>query len=221
MTESRPENNSATDAVDRFGTRAAAEKYNRALVGTKKHQREGAALEKVLDHIKPGSTVLDLPCGTGRLYPQLSRRDFVISCADSSGHMTDIARENIADPNVSFNVCDVLDTGFADNSFDAVICNRLFHHFFESEIRIKALTELGRITRDVLIVSYYGDRCLDAWTFRLKNFLRRRSPTDRVPIPPATFAAEAVAAGLRIVEEVQARPYVSMHTYAVLRHVAG
>ena len=208
--------NSATDAKNRFGSRHAAEKYNQALVGTRKHQREGAALEKVLDHIKPGSTVLDFPCGTGRLYPQLSRRQFKITGADSSWHMADIARTNIGEDSVQFGVSDVLNTAFADNSFDAVICNRLFHHFFEPEIRQTALSELWRITRNVLIVSYYSDRCLDAYTFRMKNFLRGRSPTDRVPVPPEVFADDARAAGLKIIEEVQARPLVSMQTYAVL-----
>ena len=214
--------NSAEDALQRFSTKEAAEKYNKALIGTKKHDREMAALAKALDYIPNGARVLDFPCGTGRLYPILIAKGFNVSAADSSWHMASIARKNRNDPPVlegaleNFSVSDVLKTAFVTNAFDAVVCNRLFHHFFEPEIRRTALTELNRIAQKSLVVSYYSTRCLDSYTFKLKNKLRGRKPTDRVPIAPEVFAADAKAAGLKVVAKFASRSIISMQTYAVL-----
>ena len=214
--------NSAEDALQRFSTKEAAEKYNKALIGTKKHEREMAALAKALDYIPNGSSVLDFPCGTGRLYTMLASKGFEISAVDSSWHMASIARGNRPESSSSqgtlqqFAVSDVLKTAFADKSFDAVVCNRLFHHFFESEIRRAAFAELNRITRKSVIVSYYSTRCIDSYTFKLKNKLRGRNPTDRVPIPPEVFQEDAAAGGLKVVAEFASRSIISMQTYAVL-----
>jgi ubiquinone/menaquinone biosynthesis C-methylase UbiE len=214
--------NSAEDALQRFSTKEAAEKYNKALIGTKKHEREMAALAKALDYIPNGSSVLDFPCGTGRLYPMLFAKGFEVSAVDSSWHMASIARGNRSDEPGSeeaterFAVSDVLKTAFADDAFDAVVCNRLFHHFFEPEIRRTAFTELNRISRKTVVVSYYSTHCIDSYTFKLKNKLRGRNPTDRVPIAPEVFSADAAAGGLKVVAEFASRSIISMQTYAVL-----
>jgi SAM-dependent methyltransferase len=214
--------NSAEDALQRFSTKEAAEKYNKALIGTKKHEREMAALSKALDYIPNGSSVLDFPCGTGRLYPKLFAKGFDIIAVDSSWHMASIARANRADQSTSqesqegFAVSDILKTAFADSAFDAVVCNRLFHHFFEPEIRRTAFYELHRIARKSVVVSYYSTRCIDSYIFKLKNKLRGRNPTDRVPIAPEVFAADAAASGLKVVAEFASRSIISMQTYAVL-----
>ena len=82
------------------------------------------------------------------------------------------AIEQGLDASVSFEVADVLDTGLADGQFDAVICNPLFHHFNQSEIRVAALRELSRISSDRLIISFFCSLSLDALTFHLQNLLR-------------------------------------------------
>ncbi len=211
--------NSAEDAIQRFSTREAAEKYNQALVGTKKHIREMKALEIAVGGIPRNSRVLDFPCGTGRLYPLLEEMGYQVTAVDSSYHMAAIARQNRQDPGAQgpgFAVSDVLKTAFCDNAFDAVICNRLFHHFYEKEIRRTALSELARISKGPIVISYYSTHCLDAVTFRIKNGLRKRNPTDRVPIPPSVLAQDARASGLNVVREIRSRSIVSMQTYAVL-----
>ena len=211
--------NSAEDALQRFSTPEAAEKYNQALVGTKKHTREMKALDLAIRDIPRGSRVLDFPCGTGRLYTLLQDRGFEVTAVDSSYHMAATARRNRKGPGIQgpgFAVSDVLKTAFCNDAFDAVICNRLFHHFYEAEIRRKALSELARISKGPVILSYYSTHCLDAFTFKFKNGLRGQNPTDRVPISPSVLAEDSKSAGLAVVREIPSRSIVSMQTYAVL-----
>lgn len=213
------QDNSATDALQRFSTEDAARKYNQALVGTRKDLREQKSIELALRDVPEGSRVLDFPCGTGRLTATLSRMNYLINSADSSWHMTKQARENSESHTITgggYTVMDILNTAFKDDSFDAVICNRLFHHFFEPEIRRQALKELGRICSGTIIVSYFSTKCIDAMTFKLKHFLKGKKPRDRVPISPELFFREIEASGLKIQREIPSRPHVSMQTYVVL-----
>ncbi len=79
-------------------------------------------------------------------------------------------------PDPEFAVRDVMHTGYPDRQFDAVVCNRLFHHFRESEVRIRALTELRRISRGPVIVSFFNAFAIGAVRFHLKHALRRTVP---------------------------------------------
>src|SRR6185312_12802071 len=151
---------------------------------------------------------LDLPCGTGRLLPVLAKAGYRVTAADRSLHMVRLAALNwstwrqeatYAEPEIPFEQCDVLDTPFPNGHFDAVVCSRLFHHFRESEIRVRALRELRRISRGALIVSFFNSFAIDALRFRLKYIMRRKAPQDRIPIPLAFFARDVQQAGLRLV----------------------
>ena len=211
--------NSATEALQRFSTEDAAKKYNQALKGTRKDLREQKSIELAMRDVTEGARVLDFPCGTGRLTATLSRMNYLIISVDSSWHMTNQARENSESRLITgggFSVMNILNTAFKDDSFDAVICNRLFHHFFEPAIRIQALKELCRICSGTIIVSYFSTKCIDAITFKLKHFLKGKQPRDRVPISPELFLREIESSGLKVLREIPSRPHVSMQTYIVL-----
>lgn len=95
---------------------------------------------------------------------------------------------------------------------DAIFCNRLLHHFAQPETRRAALTELGRIARGPLVVSFFNSFALDALVRRLRKQrgIRKRHGVDpRSAVPLRTFAADAAAAGLRIDAKIPARWGVS------------
>ena len=105
-----------------------------------------------------------------------------------------------------FVTASVFATGFADKSFDAVVCNRLLHHFCESEVRIEAIRELARICRGPIIASFFCNWAIDAAVFHLNHFIWGRPATDRIPVWPRVLAEDIRRAGLKAVRWVATRP---------------
>lgn len=174
-----------------------------------------------LKGLKEGGKVLDLPCGAGRLIPDLLALNLDVTEADVAPPMVDEAKRYAAEKGIAervrFEVADVLTTGFADDEFDAVICNRLFHHFNEPEIRVAALKELARISKDRLIISFFCTLSLDALTFHLQNMIRGVKSTDRIPIPYGLFKSECEQAGLRVDRIHPMRAGISRQWYLKLQ----
>ena len=213
-------------AIKRFSAPQVASRYPSAYRAHHwRDQREKQCVLKALDSIPAGSHVLDLPCGTGRLTRLLIDCGFRVTGADVSQAMLVNARSNIASaprprnadafPPVDFDLCDVMHTGYADGQFDAVLCNRLFHHFTESDTRWKALTELRRITRGPVIISFFNTFAVDAVYRKMGHILRRKPPRDRIPIPYATFHNELRAAGFRVFKRIAVCWGISPQWYVV------
>jgi ubiquinone/menaquinone biosynthesis C-methylase UbiE len=206
----------------RFDRPEVAREYRaRKNVLTPRNLREWQCMEKALHGIGAGAAVLDLPCGSGRLEPLLEAKGYRVTAADFSGHMLQQAvdaylassgRRELP-PEVRFLQRDVMQTGFADGEFDAVICNRLLHHFPTPGLRRQALTELARITKGVVVISYFSNFALSALRFHLKNRLANRHPTDRIPIWFSTLEQDLAAAGLRCTGTFPVRLGLSPQTY--------
>jgi SAM-dependent methyltransferase len=206
---------SAARARDRFDTERSAAKYPAAYGDGHRDRCERRALERALAAIPRGAEVLDLPCGTGRLTGILLDRGYVVTGADSSPAMVERARSLWAGHPVTFEVQNALGTSYQDGRFDAVVCNRLFHHFLEEETRRKALAELKRITRGPLVVSFFNLASLGAWSRRIRYALQGRTITDRVAISASTLARDCEASGLRLEQVVLSRPLLAQQAYAV------
>jgi SAM-dependent methyltransferase len=212
---------SADATTQRFSTSHAADKYAGALGGTATHRREMRCILSALRDVPAGARVLDLPCGTGRLVPELTQRGFMVTAADVSEHMVTHARAflerqglHLADDRLL--VASVFDTGLPDNAFDATVCNRLLHHFYEPATRRNALAELRRITCGPIVASFFTIRSFDGVKFHLRDRLRSRRATDRVPISPRVLEADARAAGLKVERWLATRPWISRQCYAVM-----
>jgi SAM-dependent methyltransferase len=211
--------------IARFDAADVAGKYPPAFGKSFRERREVRCIRQALRHIPFGGEVLDLPCGTGRLIPLLAAAGFQVTAADASPHMAALAEGRWRDQcdgsipssaRIEFDVQQVLKTSYRDEQFDGVICNRLFHHFNESETRIAAMEELGRICRGNVIVSFFNSFALDALKFRLKHALRGTLPTDRIPIPMSTFEADADQAGLKVISRLAVMWGISPMWYLVL-----
>jgi 2-polyprenyl-3-methyl-5-hydroxy-6-metoxy-1,4-benzoquinol methylase len=211
---------SGVQTKNRFNTEASAEKYAGSLGGTPTHFREVRCIREALGGLPKGAKVLDMPSGTGRLMAVLVDMGFQVTEADSSPHMIEQARRHAkaihVHHGVEFRVEDAFATTFPDDAFDGILCNRLLHHFPEANVRRRCLRELARICPGPIVASFFCNQSLGAFVYHLKNRLRGRIPTDRVPIPLAQFVADAEAAGLRVVRTLAARPWIGKQWYAVL-----
>jgi SAM-dependent methyltransferase len=211
------------DTRRRFDDRAIASAYvSKKNVSTRKNRLEMQCIEQALEGLDSNSLVLDLPCGSGRLEPMFLQKGFHVVAADFSRPMLDVAKQYVetipessrsASPALFFSQQDILNTGFKDDTFDAVVCNRLFHHYPEPDLRRAVLRELKRICKGRIIVSYYSNFALSALRFHLSARLRRETPLDRVPIWHSVFEADIESAGLRCEKQFPVRFGVSPQTY--------
>jgi ubiquinone/menaquinone biosynthesis C-methylase UbiE len=214
---------SAQRAIDEYESPDAATRYDGVHRGRARHRREERAIRRALRELPAGASILDLPCGTGRMFPVLHALGYRVTGADASAAMVGYARDATERaawaPPGGVHVASVFETGFADGEFDAVLCNRLFHHFAESETRRAGLAELARICAGPVVVSFFCTRSLDAWrTQRRRAHSDRRSGREAVSFQ--TFRADAEASGLEIVRVHRTLPGISQQWYCVARRRA-
>jgi SAM-dependent methyltransferase len=156
--------------------------------GRMAHQIESRAMKYVLRHyFRPGGTVLDLPCGTGRLLRCYSGGDFRIVGADISQTMLTVARGRFqGNPLFSFQRCEAEALPFPANAFDYLVSFRFMPHL-PANIRRTVLREMIRVTRDVLAVNYYFAVCSPLALF---NRLFRKSACPPHPVSEIDFKSE-------------------------------
>lgn len=157
----------------------------------------------------PPQSVLDLPCGTGRLIPLMQERRASYVGSDISWEMMGEAFKRMSDLDGStrpFVRCDAERLPFEEATFDAVVSLRFMFHL-PPEVRVKILREMGRVSRRWVM--------FDARTRYSVNFLWRSvrrlwgRPLDSDYFTRAVIERDAQAAGLRVVKIFPARPYLS------------
>lgn len=98
-------------------------------------------VELVIRYAPPHSKVLDLGCGNGISARLLNQADFDVVGTDISSLFLEEARawEN---PRLRYQVCDVMELPFKDESFNVICSNELVEHLPDVET---ALTEMMRV----------------------------------------------------------------------------
>ncbi len=118
---------------------------------------------------RPGETVLDLPCGAGRLGELLTgERGAVWTGADRSIEMLGQSRDALGDATRLVHA-DATAMPFADGAFDGVVCFRFLHHLPDAAAR-KVVAEAARIARRFVVVSWFHP----ASTHHLSRVLRSK-----------------------------------------------
>lgn len=140
------------EAKERYRGSIARE-YAQRRSRDREWDQENAAMSAMLGSVPAGSTVLDVPFGTGRfadLY--LGRRDRVIG-ADISRDMLAAAQASsaVAELGPLFVQADAERLPLRDTAVDYVVCARLFN-WLPADVRPNVLRELARVAgRGVLL----------------------------------------------------------------------
>lgn len=172
-----------TDVVQRYD----AERFS-SWHGKLVHQAESRALEHAIDrYFTPGGTVIDLPCGTGRLLDVYAQRDFQVTGVDISDEMLTVAGARFKDnPRFSFQKGDAEALPFADGSFGYLSSFRLMAHL-PPPVRQRVLAEMIRVTRLVLVINLHFDVISPLMLFN-KAFRRHALPVN--PVQERAFRNE-------------------------------
>ena len=181
-------------------------------------RRERACLEEMLRKrvAAPGQTVLDMPCGYGRIAPLLVGLGLRPLWGDISFAMAQhVARRPDAQPSVGQLVGSAEQIPLATKAVDGATCIRLIEHFRLSQSRTDIMRELGRVVRRWLVVSFYDDTSIHGKTKRLACKLRGKEVAVAMQ-SRASFRAEAGAAGLDVVAFDAPMRFLHAHTFALL-----
>ncbi|SBT05802.1 hypothetical protein ACCAA_270064 [Candidatus Accumulibacter aalborgensis] len=144
---------------ERYREFESAEKYNSKFVKPKgvrrfSHWLEARAVERALNHVS-GASVLDCPCGTGRIDGLLRGKFSKVVGLDSSEAMLAVYRQ--ANHERIGQQGDAFALPFADGEFEWVVCHRLLHHFSQDDDRVRLLKSLARVAKTGVVVYAWLD----------------------------------------------------------------
>ena len=180
-----------------------------SLAGRVFQSAELKTLARLLRHLPSGASLLDVPCGTGRVARALLDWGFRVTAADISHEMIQVAKSRIVKGGgellASRGSADALP--FAGESFDAVLSIRFLPHI-ASESRREMLKEMARVSRRWV---FFSNSYSDSWHRRrraIKHWLGHQAPT-RFPVTERELEAELKAARLREVKRLWTFPLLS------------
>lgn len=155
--------------IENYRSRRGAEAYKQDY-RRKVHRKVSDRIERrILRHyfarVGPLGTVLDLPCGAGRLFGFLQEFSAGVVEADFSPSMLDLDRSDHENAARAYVQCSALEAPFADRSFDAVVSIRLCHHLDREVDRERYVREILRVADRVAVFTWFSRTSL-------KNLLR-------------------------------------------------
>ena len=127
----------------------------------------------LFESVGPGPLdVLDIPCGSGRLFAPMAARGYRVVGADLSAEMLEAAHRRQPDRALRGLVrCDAAALPFRDRSFDLVVCMR-FLYYFDPAGRIGLIREMARVARRGLLLQYRLRATLPAFLWKVRHAAR-------------------------------------------------
>ncbi|MDD4871075.1 MAG: methyltransferase domain-containing protein [Kiritimatiellae bacterium] len=154
-----------------------AEDYNKAykqkLFKRMSTAREYSILQRLLRSQGHCGVILDLPCGGGRLSPQIAPFTDLLVEADIAEGQVFYGKRNLSlnTPQI-WMTASAFHIPFRNESFDGTVCCRLCHHLPTAKERQRLIKELLRVSKRFVIMTFFDYNSM-------KNMLRRiRQPFD-------------------------------------------
>ncbi len=119
-------------------------------------QKEKRSVARALQGVEKSYTVLDLPCGTGRILDHVLSLGFRASGGDISNEMIDLARRRIGDHErlIGYHRVDAQRTGLETGSYDCITSVRLMGHL-PPTVKVEVIREMARVARRFLVITFY------------------------------------------------------------------
>jgi SAM-dependent methyltransferase len=123
-----------------------------------KHNAEMRLVQRGLEYCSKGSSILDAPCGNGRMTFLLAKQGYLATGTDLSDATLAICSQELARLNLNgdFLKRDIEALDLLDNQFENTLCFRFFHHLPTSDARARVISELCRVTRRTVLISYFS-----------------------------------------------------------------
>ncbi|HVS18700.1 MAG TPA: methyltransferase domain-containing protein, partial [Planctomycetota bacterium] len=153
------------------------------------------------------------PCGSGRLASALADAALRVHL-DANLPMLEAARASLGGGAALAG--SVLALPFAERSFDAVVSCRFLHHLHAADELERAVAELVRVSRALVVVSFWDAASLPGWRVRL-GLKRHEGPRGRVFRARAELAEAFARVGAPVLEFAPVLRFVTQQTFLVAR----
>ncbi len=183
------------DVVDHYDTRRF-----RGGVSGPKSERKWRLILRALGDDAGITSVLDVPCGTGRFTSRILERGWKLINGDISRPMLAAASQYATGGYLGGARMDAERLPFADASIDVVLSIRFLMHV-PREARIRIYREYGRVARRCVIIDVRHKYCANLWWKKLRRALGMhvKVPSHRYSL--RELEADLSQAGLRIVRK--------------------
>ena len=195
-------------------------KYDGELHKRISDRREKRLLERILSTVGRQETLLDVPCGAGRLSPVIARFADQVYEVDYSHEILKLCRENAPHANYTpfFANASALSLPFGDDVFDLVVSIRLSHHFPRTEERLAHVRELCRVSRRFVLVTFFGTESIKNRLRAARRMLGSRK-RGKFTLHHRDVAGVAEECGYRLRDSWALAPFFSGHYFAMLERV--
>jgi ubiquinone/menaquinone biosynthesis C-methylase UbiE len=193
--------NNSFDPRLHYQSREVAENYDQerfaSFAGRLFQRAELRVLSRALRVLGSEKSLLDAPCGTGRISKALLNWGFHVTCADISHEMINVAKRRLsgADGRLQFSRGSADALPFCNDAFDAVLSMRFMPHIATQQRRIM-LGEMARVSRRWVVFSNSYSNRWYKYRRGLKRRLGHQAPT-RYPVTERELQEELRFAGLR------------------------
>lgn len=202
---------------------AVAERYDRerfsSLPGRVFNALEKRELSHAFASVPKNSTVLDVPCGTGRLAETLLDDGFRVVGADIAAPMLEVARRKLARFGDRFEtrVADVRELAEREPAtYDVALCARVLMHFPLDE-QIAFLRCVARLAKGTVVFSQSLSTPYQRMRREMKKIMGHR-PSAGYPITEDELQALLAGSGLREVGRYRLNRLVSEAMFVVAEH---
>lgn len=212
------------DPVTHYRDVAVAERYDRErfsrLSGRTFSALEKHNVSKAFKSIPRGATLLDLPCGTGRLAEPLLEAGFKVVGVDISPAMLEVARRRLARFGDRFQteVGDARELAKQQpKKYDAALCARVLMHFPLQE-QIAFLKGVADLTRGVVVFTQSLSTPYHRFRRQLKRAIGNQPPAVH-PITEAQLRELLRGAGLKEIGRLRPMPLLTESIFVIAAHV--
>jgi SAM-dependent methyltransferase len=186
-----------------------AERFSR-LSGRVFNGLEKRNVRKAFQGVPAGATVVDAPCGTGRLAEVLLDCGFHVVGVDISPAMLEVARRKLARFGSRFepHVCDARRLATLKRRFDAALCARVLMHFPLSQ-QIEFVRGIADVTSQRIVFTHGYDTRYQRFRRRVKRWLRQGGEPVGFPLREDQLQRLFAETGLREIDRLRIFPAIS------------
>jgi ubiquinone/menaquinone biosynthesis C-methylase UbiE len=186
-------------------------KYDRKPLKRLSTMREYQILQRLLGRQQHCATMLEIPCGGGRISPQLvNATDMLIQADVGLGQILyGMTRKKLRIPQI-WMTASAFHIPLRDNSVDAVVCIRLSHHLPTYIQRKDLLAELLRVAGRYVVMTFFDYHSI-------KNILRRlRKSKPKLTMTLSQVSTIAARHGAKLAACPRLSIIGSGHRYALM-----